>query len=39
MFMNVDLPLPLAPMMATNSPLAMSMVMLRKACTRVSPKS
>jgi hypothetical protein len=38
-FMNVDFPLPLAPMMVTNSPRAISTLAPRKACTRVSPSS
>src|SRR6202022_4427039 len=39
MFMKVDLPLPLAPMMATNSPRWISTLTPRNACTRVSPSS
>src|SRR3954471_14465689 len=39
MFMNVDLPLPLAPMMATNSLRRISVVTPRSACTFCSPIS
>ncbi len=39
MFMNVDFPLPLAPMIATKPPLSTSTLTPRSACTRVSPSS
>jgi len=37
MFMSVDLPDPLAPMMATKSPLSTSRSMPRSACTSTRP--
>ncbi len=39
MFMNVDLPLPLAPMIATNPPRSTDTLTPRSAWTRVSPSS